>query len=306
MTVPGSGGAESASSSLLAGFQYGKADVQGITVNHATAGSGPPLLLLHGYPENHLMWRHVAPALADNHTVVVADLRGYGDSGKPAPDAAGLVYSKRSMANDQVGLMRQLGFAQFGLVGHDRGARVAHRLVLDHPDAVSRLAVLDIVPTRHVLRNVTRAMATAYYHWFFLATPNGVPEHMIAADPGFWVRSLIAPLLGPGASIEQAVMDDYIRCFADPGTIAGSCADYRAAASTDLVHDEESAAAGQKIECPVLALWGTQAFVGRNYEPVSVWKEYASDVRGSALATGHFLPEESPDVVSTALRDFLS
>ena len=149
-------------------------------------------------------------------------------------------------------------------------------------------------------------MATAYYHWFFLATPNGVPEHMIAADPGFWVRSLIGPLLGPGASIEQRVMDDYIRCFADPGTIAGSCADYRAAASTDLVHDEESAAAGQKIECPVLALWGTQAFVGRNYEPVSVWEQYASDVRGTALPTGHFLPEEAPDVVSAALHDFFS
>jgi len=306
MTVPGSGMAASASSSLLPGFGYAQTEVQGVVVNHAIAGSGPPLLLLHGYPQNHLMWRHVAPALAEDHTVVVADLRGYGDSGKPAPDDAGLVYSKRSMARDQVGLMRQLGFAQFGLVGHDRGARVAHRLVLDHPGVVSRLAVLDIVPTRHVLRNVTRAMVTAYYHWFFLATPNGVPEHMIAADPGFWVRSLIGPLLGPGASIEQRVMDDYIRCFADPRTIAGSCADYRAAASTDLVHDEESVAAGQKIDCPVLALWGTQAFVGRNYEPVSVWEQYASDVRGTALPTGHFLPEEAPEVVSAALRDFFS
>jgi len=306
MTVPGSGMAASASSPLLVGFEYGQMDVESVMVNHAIAGSGPPLLLLHGYPENHLMWRHVAPALAEDHTVVVADLRGYGDSGKPAPDADGLVYSKRFMARDQVGLMRQLGFPQFGLIGHDRGARVAHRLVLDHPDAVSRLAVLDIVPTRHVLRNVTRAMATAYYHWFFLATPNGVAEHMIAADPGFWVRSLIGPLLGPGASIEQAVMDDYIRCFADPRTIAGSCADYRAAASTDLVHDEESAAAVQRIECPVLALWGTEAFVGRNYEPVSVWEEYASEVRGSALPTGHFLPEEAPDQVGAALQDFLS
>jgi haloacetate dehalogenase len=149
-------------------------------------------------------------------------------------------------------------------------------------------------------------MATAYYHWFFLAAPNGIPERMIAADPGFWVRSLIGPLLGPGASIEQHVMDDYIRCFADPRTIAGSCADYRAAASTDLVHDEESITAGQKIESPVLALWGSQAFVGRNYEPVSIWEQYASDVRGAALPTGHFLPEEAPDLVSAALRDFLS
>ena len=229
-------------------------------MNHAIGGSGPPLLLLHGYPENHLMCRHVAPVLAEDHTVVLADLRGYGDSGKPAPDAAGLVYAKRSMARDQAGLMRQLGFGEFGLIGHDRGARVAHRLVLDHPGAVTRLAVLDIVPTRHVLGNVTRAMATAYYHWFFLATPNGVPEHMIAADPGFWVRSLIGPLLGPGASIEPTVMDDYIRCFTDPRTIAASCADYRAAASTDLAHDEETFAAGQRIDCPGPGAVGNAGF----------------------------------------------
>jgi len=289
----------------LPGFEYRRVDVEGVTINCAIAGSGAPLLLLHGYPENHLMWRHVAPALAGDHTVVLADLRGYGDSGKPAPDAAGLVYAKRAMARDQAGLMHLLGFTQFGLIGHDRGARVAHRLVLDHPGAVTALAVLDIVPTRHVFGHVTRAMATAYYHWFFLTRPNGLPEHMIAADPGFWVRSLVGPLLGPGASIEPPVMDDYIRCFADPGTIAGSCADYRAAASTDLVHDEESFAAGQRIECPVLALWGTQAFVGRGYEPLSVWQQYATDVRGAALPTGHFLPEEAPDLVTAALRDFL-
>ena len=304
MAVPDPGVAVPARSPLLPGFERRRIDVDGVMVNHAIGGSGPPLLLLHGYPENHLMWRHVAPVLAEDHTVVVADLRGYGDSGKPAPDAAGLVYAKRSMARDQAGLMRQLGFGEFGLIGHDRGARVAHRLVLDHPGVVTRLAVLDIVPTRHVLGNVTRAMATAYYHWFFLATPNGVPERMIAADPGFWVRSLIGPLLGPGASIEPAVMGDYIRCFTDPRTIAASCADYRAAASTDLAHDEETFAAGQRIDCPVLAVWGTQAFVGRGYEPLSVWQRYATDVQGTALPTGHFLPEEAPALVTAALRDF--
>jgi haloacetate dehalogenase len=160
---------------LLPGFDYRRMDVAGTTISYAVTGSGSPLLLLHGYPESHLMWRHVAPALARDHTVVLADLRGYGDSGKPAPDAAGLVYSKRFMARDQVELMRQLGFAQFQLVAHDRGARVAHRLALDHPGAVARLAVLDIVPTRHVLLNVTRAMARAYYHWFFLAAPAQTP-----------------------------------------------------------------------------------------------------------------------------------
>jgi len=290
---------------LLPGFEYRRVDVDGLTVNCAVRGAGPPLLLLHGYPETHLMWRHVAPALARDHTVVLSDLRGYGDSDKPEPDANGLVYSKRLMARDQVGLMRQFGFGQFQLIGHDRGARVAHRLVLDHPGTVTRLAVLDIVPTRHVLGHVTRTMATAYYHWFFLAAGHGIPEQMIGADPAFWIRSLIGPLLGQGASIEPEVMADYIRCFADPETIAGTCADYRAAASTDLAHDEETFAAGQKIGCPVLVLWGTQGFVGRGYQPLDVWRQYATDVRGSALPVGHFLPEEAPEPVLEALREFL-
>jgi len=242
---------------LLSGFEYQRVEVEGVTVNCATAGSGPPVLLLHGYPQNHLMWRDVAPALAEDHTVVLADLRGYGDSGKPEPDAAGDAYSKRSMARDQLGLMRELGFAQFQLVGHDRGARVSHRLTLDYPEAVTRLAVLDIVPTRHIWHNVTRDMATAYYHWFFLPVGNGIPEQLIGADPGFWVRSIVGALLGPGASLDAAVMEDYIRCFSDPRTIAGSCADYRSAATIDLVHDDETFAAGHKLECPVLVLWGS-------------------------------------------------
>jgi haloacetate dehalogenase len=287
------------------GFDYGRADVGGVEVSYAVAGSGPPVLFLHGYPENHLMWRRVAPALAGDHTVVLADLRGYGNSGKPAPDAAGQTYSKRAMAGDQAGLMGQLGFAELQLVSHDRGARVAHRLTLDHPGMVTRLAVLDIVPTRHVLTHVTRDMAMAYYHWFFLAAGNGVPEHLIAADPAFWLHALTGPLLGPGSAIEDDVMADYIRCFGDPGTVAGSCADYRAAAGIDLVHDEETFTAGQKIQGPVLALWGAHGFVGRAYDPLAVWQQYATDVRGQVLPTGHFLPEEAPDLVIAALRDFL-
>jgi haloacetate dehalogenase len=286
------------------GFEYRRIDVDGVTINCAIKGEGPPLLMLHGYPQNHLIWRHVAPALAENYTVVLADTRGYGDSGKPAPDAAGRVYSKRVMASDQIGLMRQLGFAQFQLAAHDRGARVAQRLALDHSGTVTRLAVMDIVPTHYVLSNVTRAMATAYWHWFFLAAGDGIPEHMLAADPGYWVRAVVAELLGPGASIEPAVMQDYIRCFSDPGTIAGSCADYRSAAGIDLEHDEESFAAGQKIGCPVLELWGEHSFVGRGYEPLNVWQQYAPDLRGNALPVGHFLPEEAPDLVTAALRDF--
>ena len=301
--MPASRGNDAVASPVrLPGFEYRRIDVQGVTINCAVRGAGPPLLLLHGYPQNHLIWRYVAPALARDHTVVLADLRGYGDSGKPAPDSAGLVYSKRSMARDQLGLMRQLGFGQFQVASHDRGARAAHRLVLDHPGAVTRFAVLDILPTRHVLHNVTRATATANYQWFFLAAGNGIPEHMIAADPGYWVRSFTSQLLGEGKSIEPEVMEDYIRCFRDRGTVAASCADWRSGLGIDLVHDDETFTAGQKVECPVLVLWGTQSMAAS--DPLGVWQQYAPDVRGSALPTGHFLPEEAPDLVSAALRDF--
>jgi haloacetate dehalogenase len=287
---------------LFPGFEYRRVDVEGVTINCATGGSGRPLLLLHGYPENHLTWRHVAPGLAEDHTVVLADLRGYGDSGKPIPDTDGLVYSKRSMARDQVGLMRQLGFGQFELVSHDRGARVAHRLVLDHPDAVTRLAILDVLPTRYSYSHVTRAVATTNFFWFFMANDRGVPEHMIGADPDYWLRALMSQLLGQGASIEPEVMEDYIRCLRDPRAIAGSCADFRASATTDLVHDEETSAAGQKIECPVLVLWGTQS---TGSDPLGIWQQYAFRVQTKQLPTGHFLPEEAPDLVSGALREFL-
>jgi haloacetate dehalogenase len=289
----------------LPGFDYQRVDVEDITINCAVAGTGPPLLLLHGYPQNHLTWRHVAPGLTGDHTVVMADLRGYGDSGKPAPDAAGLEYSKRSMARDQVQLMSQLGFRQFQLVSHDRGARVAHRLVLDHPGTVTGLAILDIVPTRHVLRNVTLAVATTNYFWFFLAAGNGIPEHMIAADPGYWVRAQTSQLIGEGATIEPTVMEDYIRCFSDPAAIAACCADFRAAAGPDLAHDDESFAAGQKIECPVLVLWGERGLAGPGLDLVGIWRPYAQDVRGNPVPAGHFLPEEAPALVTAALRDFL-
>ena len=289
----------------LPGFEYQQVDVDGVSISYAVGGSGSPLLLLHGYPENHLIWRDVAPGLAREHTVVLADLRGYGNSGKPAPDTAGLIYSKRSMARDQVRLMRQLGFWQFQVVSHDRGARVGHRLVLDHPDAVSRFAVMDIVPTRHVLHNVTRTVAQADYHWFFLATGNGIPERLISDDPGFWVRSLFAQHIGKGASIEPEVMQDYIRCFRDPRTVAASCADYRSALTVDLVHDDETFAAGRKVECPLLVLWGTQGLTGPGSDPIGIWQQYATDVRGHAVPTGHFIPEEAPDLVAAALRDFL-
>ncbi len=295
-----------ASPLLLSGFEYRRIAVDGVTISCAIRGAGPPVLLLHGYPENHLIWRDVAPILAENRTVVLADLRGYGQSDKPKPDSAGLVYSKRSMARDQIGLMRELGFTQFDLVSHDRGARVGHRLVLDYPDAVSRFTVLDIVPTRHVLHHVSQTVALANYHWFFLAAGNNIPEHMIGADPGFWIRGLMGQLMGKGARIAPEVMDDYIRCFHDAGTIAGSCADFRSSLGPDLAHDYETFAAGQKVECPLLVLWGTGGMVGPGYDPLGIWQQYATDISGSALPTGHFVPEEAPESVSTALLKFLA
>jgi haloacetate dehalogenase len=291
---------------LLPGFEYRRVDVGGITINCAVRGSGPPVLMLHGYPQNHLTWRHVAPALAEDHTVVLADLRGYGDSDKPDPDTADSVYSKRVMARDQVGLMRRLGFESFQLVGHDRGARTGHRLVLDHPGVVTRFAVLDIVPTHYALGHLTLTAVTANYQWFFLATGRGIPQHLIGADPGFWVREQTAQLIGAGASIEPEVMDDYIRCFRDPGAIAAVCADFRASPGPDLAHDEESIAAGHKVECPVLVLWGTKGKAGPGYDPPAIWQQYAPDVHGVALPTGHFVPEEAPGLVIDALRGFLS
>lgn len=284
----------------LPGFTYRRVDVGTVSLNVATAGRGPAVLFLHGYPQSHVMWRDVAPHFTDEHTVVLADLRGYGDSDAPTPDAAGDVYAKRTMAADQVALMRTLGFDRFDLVAHDRGARVAHRLVLDHPDVVRRLALLDIMPTRHVLQHVDRALATAYYHWFLLGAGHGIPEHLLRSDPGYWVRSIITTLLGRGASIPDDVMDEYVRVFTDD-TVDGTCADYRAGASIDLVHDDESWDRGDRIAVPTLALWGEQSFVERGYETLDVWRTYAEDIRGHAIPAGHFVAEEQPEVVTAEL-----
>jgi haloacetate dehalogenase len=283
-------------------FHTERVDVDGVVVNHAIGGTGPPVLMLHGYPQNHLMWHAVAPALARDHTVVLADLRGYGDSGKPEPTDED--YAKRAMAADQLGLMRGLGFDRFTVVGHDRGARVAHRMALDSPAAVRRLAVLDIVPTRHVFGTVDRAMATAYYHWFFLSVGGGVPERLIGADPAFWWQAMTAPLLRR-TEFDPAARAEYVRCFSDPATVAASCADYRAAAGVDLRHDDDAFAAGQRVECPTLALWGESGFVGRHYDVLDVWRTYAPDVRGHAVPGGHFVAEEAPAETTSALLEFI-
>lgn len=275
-------------------------DGGGIRIAAEVQGSGEPVLLLHGYPETKAMWRRVADELAHDHTVVAADLRGYGDSSKPR----GEHYAKREMARDQVALMRELGFARFAVVGHDRGGRVGHRMALDHPDAVTRLAVLDIVPTLHMFENVDREMATAYFHWFFLARGDGLPEALIDGDRETWLRSRFTGRRHDGDALPEA-FDEYLRCF-DTDTVHASGADYRAAATIDLDHDRADRDAGRVVGCPVLALWGAHSYVGRNFDVPAVWERYAPGVIGAAIDADHYLAEESPGATASALQSFLA
>ncbi len=281
----------------------------GIRINALVGGNagGTPVLLLHGYPQTHVMWHHVAPELARDHLVVLTDLRGYGDSGKPSGGPTHDGYAKRTMAYDQVLAMRELGHERFAVVGHDRGARVAHRMALDYPQCVTRLAVLDIVPTRHALRTADKDFGLGYWHWFFLAQPEPLPEHLLGADPVGWVRGRMSSLRRGGLPFDARALNEYVRCFRDPAAIHASCEDYRAAVGPDLDDDDAAAARGQRVTAPLLALWGEHGFVGRHYGDVAgIWREYAADVRGHSLPCGHYLAEECPMETTAALRDFLT
>ena len=289
---------------LLPGFAARRIATSGAEIHCVVGGKGPPLLLLHGYPQTHVMWHRVAPRLAESFTVVCSDLRGYGDSAKPDGGANHVNYSKRAMAADQVELMRALGFARFRLAGHDRGARVAHRLCLDHPDAVERVAVLDISPTHTMYASTNKAFATAYFHWFFLIQPFDFPEKLIGADPVYILRRMLGGLGGGLATFDPRALAEYERCFADPATIHATCEDYRAAASIDLEHDAADIAAGRRVTCPLLALWGEKGVVHRLFDPLCDWGAVATDVRGKALPAGHFLAEEAPEVTLAELLAF--
>lgn len=280
---------------MFEGFRDVDVPVGETTIRATVGGEGPPLLLLHGYPETRHMWGSIAPALARHHTVVAADLRGYGDSGRPEPDAAHAAYSKRAMAADQAQLMSELGHERFALAGHDRGARVAHRLCLDHAERVERVAVLDIVPTLHMFETTDQVSATTYFHWFFLAQAPDLPERMIAHDPDDWLRTCLERWSAPGTRFDPEAVEQYLRWFRAPGAIAASCEDYRAGASIDLEHDRASRDADARITAPLLALYGARGFVGSHYDVEAVWRSYAGDVTVHGADSGHFVPEEAPD-----------
>jgi haloacetate dehalogenase len=292
-------------SAFLAGFRLLDVTTSGRPrIRCAVGGSGPPLLLLHGHPQTHISWRKAAPFLARSFTVVAADLRGYGDSDKPASDETHLAYAKRSMAADQVALMRALGHTRFCVAGHDRGGRVAHRMALDHPDAVERVAVLDIAPTATMYERTNQEFATRYFWWFFLIQPAPLPERMIGADPEFFLRRHIGTQSGTGGALEPAAFAEYLRCYRDPATQHAICEDYRAAATIDLVHDRADADA--RVQAPLLALWGAKGTVGALYDVLETWREKALQVEGRALDCGHALQEEQPDQVAAALVQFFS
>ena len=291
---------------MIDGFAAAKVAVAGVTFSVHTAGRGPAVLLLHGYPQTHLIWRHLAPEWAQRFAVVVPDLKGYGasDAPPPAPDSAN--YAKRTMAAECVALMRELGHERFGVVGHDRGARVAYRLALDHPQTVTKLATLDIIPTGAAWAGATRAFAVNTFHWGFLAQGGGLPERLIGANPDLWLEYCCRKWARDPSALADA-LEAYKHAFRRPEVIAATCADYRAGATLDDEHDRADLAAGRKIACPMLAVWSA-TLRGRMPpdDPLDVWRQYARDVRGFAAESGHFIPEEAPDAIRAPVAEFLA
>ncbi len=271
---------------------------EGVSLNGKSSGRGapllPPLLLLHGHPQSHAMWHRVAPALAGRFTVVMMDLRGYGDSGRPPSDAQHTPYSKREMALDAMAVMRHHGFERFQVLAHDRGARVAHRLAADHPDAVERLMLLDIAPTLSMYNNTSEAFAKAYWHWFFLIQPPPLPEALIESDPARFVRSVMGKRHAGLAAFAPQALAEYERCATIPGTAHSICEDYRASASIDLDHDRADVAAGRQLQQPLRVVWGEHGAVGQCFDVLGLWRARARDVNGRALPCGHYIAEENP------------
>ncbi|MFA4912493.1 MAG: alpha/beta hydrolase [Comamonadaceae bacterium] len=290
---------------LFPGFESGTVEVEpGVHIAYTTGGNGPPLLLLHGHPQTRAIWHKVAPELARHRTLVIADLRGYGDSTRPTAQADHASYSFRTMAQDQVRLMLALGHAHFDILAHDRGARTAHRLTLDHPARVGRLAVLDIAPTLAMYRQTDEVFARAYWHWFFLIQRAPLPERLIEADPVAYIRDVMGGRSAGLAPFDPRAMAEYERCIALPGAARGICEDYRASAGIDLDHDQADLDAGRKLTQPLLVLWGADGVVQRCTQPLEEWRKVAEHVQGEALPCGHYVPEEAPEALLAKVLPF--
>ena len=289
------------------GFNETHLDLPQGRVRLRRGGSGPPLLMLHGMPQTHVMWHKVAPVLAQHYTVICPDITGYGATFKPpaTPDLA--PYAKRQMARDMVDLMSALGYQQFLLVGHDRGARIAHRLALDHSSRVEKLAMLDIIPTMEHFERTDMRFAMGYYHWFFLAQAHPFPEELINLDAGRWLLAQAARHKSANALFAEPALADYLAAVQNPATVTAMCEDYRAAATIDLEHDRASRDKGDKITCPALVLWGSKGLVGKLYNPLDIWRGYcAGSLGGHAIESSHYLAEEAPEATASALQTFLS
>jgi haloacetate dehalogenase len=292
---------------LFPGFVTRDIDIgRGVQIRARIGGHGSPLLLLHGHPQTHALWHKVAPVLAQHFTLVLADLRGYGDSSKPAGDPDHAIYSKRAMARDMLRVMHAMGHERFDVLAHDRGARVAHRLAVDHPASVGRLVLLDIAPTLGMYEQTTEAFARAYWHWFFLIQPAPLPERLIGADPAAYLRDVMGRGSAGLAPFDPRALAEYERTLALPGTAHGICEDYRASASIDLEHDRTDRERGIHLGVPLLALWGRDGVVHRCFKPLDEWRRVASDVRGGPLPCGHYIAEEAPDALLAAVLPFLT
>ena len=282
---------------MFEGFKRTRIETTGVEINLVHGGSGPAVLLLHGYPQTHVMWHKVAPALADRFTVVAPDLRGYGDSGKPASNGDHHVYCKRTTANDQVEVMSALGLDRFHVVGHDRGARVGHRMALDHPKRVLSLTSLDVVASQAAFESMDSDLAFAWFHWHLMRQPPPLPETLIGSNARFYLDFLLERWTAVDGAITEEAYEEYLRCFSDPDTVRASCADYRAI-ELDLVHDD--ADRGRRLDCPMLVLWGTDMSkrpgwqTGKALDMLTTWRERAHDVRGKGIDCGHFLPGGGP------------
>jgi haloacetate dehalogenase len=291
---------------MFEGFTDASATIDGIRIHAVTGGRGPALLLLHGHPQTRAIWHKVAPALAERFTVVAADLRGYGDSGKPQGAADHSNYAKRRMALDQLELMRKLGHPSFAVLAHDRGGRVAVRMALDHPEAVTRLVALDVAPTLAMYEKTSFDFARAYWHWFMLVRPAPFPETLIRADPDLYLKQTIGARSAGLAPFTKEAYAEYLRCLSDPDTAHGICEDYRASITIDLEHDRATLEAGRQIACPFTALWGAHGVIEQCFDPLAEWRPYAPQVQGEALPCGHYIPEEAPQLLLEHVLPFLT